>query len=352
MRKVDSFMIYLPVWLQRSFLYITGFILTTGTVMASPDLDVRGMPTVNQWSRYASIELVFEKTRFQYGESIAINFRIKNDGYQIFRIYPSTDGNSGFDIMLLDNQGREVARRADVDRREKLREMGEKDVITLTGKHVKEVILHPGEVYERRLMLDDFFELKPGKKYRVAGYFYPDARYDFFVRSKNTVPITIDSSRMDPYRQMDTADPATESSTSLTAEETVYLFLSAEMRGHWKNYLKYLDLEKYITVYDRFASRFALASPEQRPVILRQFRQYLTGRPADRLVRFKVIETIPEKGPDGRVLADGKTVVRAIGTRESNGYRIRYEYNYTLEKSDPAYPGFWKIVRVDAKILE
>lgn len=331
----------------------TALIVYPYSIFSSPGFDVRGEKTINEWSRYSAVEIAMERTRFQADEDIEVRFRIKNNGYRIFRIFPSTGDNRSFELMVLKRNGGEVSKRINTAEMEKRRENGERHLITLTGEDVKELNLHPGEVYERRIFLNDYYNLEPGQEYRVAGYFYPDARNDFFVRSKNTIPIRIDPRPSGGYTEIETENPAVETGRpSITPEETVYLFLSAEMQGNWKNYLKYLELEKYISVYDRFASRYAKAEAEERAVILRSFRKYLTGRPSDRLVRFKILDSTPERGPDGELLDDSRVTVRATGTRESNGYSVRYEYSYILENTGPAIPGFWKIVHVDAKVLE
>ncbi len=221
---------------MRVAIHISVFMLAMPLqqILSAPRLDIRGEPTVNEWSRYSEVSIVFEKSRFRAGEEMPLNMRIENKGYQVLRIYPSPDEKHTFQLMVVDKQGREVTARPDVASIQR-REVGEKEIITLTGDNVKEIILHPGEVFERKLYLSDYFPLTEGD-YRVVGYFYPDARYNFFTRSRNTYRIHIDPRKGESYRKWNTPDPRPGQEEEITPEETVYLFLSAEMRKNWKNY--------------------------------------------------------------------------------------------------------------------
>ncbi len=315
---------------------------------AAPRRDVRGSVTINHWTRYSRTLLQFEKTLYDPGERIPVRFRVENRGYEMIRLYPSLEPGKTFQFMVTDPGGREIPV---VDGRA-IRSEGVKEVVDRNGERVKEILLHPGESFEHVLDLNDYYDLKPGREYRVTGYYYPDARYNFFTRSENTVRIRIHNRRYDPYWRMEESDPRTDSLPGLTPEETVYLFLSSEMRKNWKNYLKYLDLKKYITSYDSFSSRFAAASPEERPVVLRRFSRYLTENPTDQLKRFEIVKTEPERGQGGESLPGGRMYVTARALRESNGYSVKYEYTYTLESTEPEREGFWKITHVVAHIVE
>ena len=125
------------------------------------------------------------------------------------------------------------------------------------------------------------------------------------------------------------------------------------MQKKWKNYLKYLELRKFITAYDRFASRYAVASRLEQPRILREFERYLTRAPADHLRRFKIIEEDFERDDRGEILPNGRATVTAEASREKDGYRVRYRYQYILERSrSRSTRSPWKIVFVTAKVLK
>jgi hypothetical protein len=146
-------------------------------------------------------------------------------------------------------------------------------------------------------------------------------------------------------------EPGSDTTPAISPEETIYLFLSAEMRQNWKNYLKYVELSKYITAYDRYATRYVQSGVQERSGVLREFATYLTGNPADRLVRFKITEAEPERDAGGRILPDGRHFVKVLATRDSDGFILQYEYTYTLEQGRGRSEGFWKVVYVEARLI-
>ncbi len=319
-------------------------------VAAVPRRDIRGDQTENYWSRHGKIRLSAEKSLFHKHEDIPIRVRAENQGNYVIRIYPSSISESTFQLFLIDHLGNEVKQERNYLSKQN-RENG-LPTVNFQGQEIKEIILAPGEVFEKVLYLNDFYQLKKGKEYRLSCYFYPDQRFSFFTRSQNSIRIQIHSQdqsilteRRKPYSQRVNQNL---SKLSLSPEETVYLFLSAEMQEKWENYLKYLDLSKFITSYQNFAASYAKTHPNQRPFVLEQFALFLTTHPADRLKKFRILETKIEKGPRGIPIEEGRTFVQAEGVREKNDYRVRYKYRYTLETGKS---GFWKIVHVEASLI-
>lgn len=313
------------------------------------DRDPRGEETVNYWTRYGEVRLELDRTLYEPGQDAPVRISVRNRGYQVIRIYPATRPNQTFQFLLSDRQGREQPLRFNAASYA-ARERGEETpVVDLAGDAVKEIILHPGESFEKTLYLNDFFRLEPGAEYRLIAYFYPDSREQFFVRSANTVQLRLDRRRENAVEQAESRPE--DARMELSPEETVYLFLSAEMRANWQNYLKYVDLRKYITSYDRFAARYVQAGERERAGILEEFARYLTTSPADRLRRFQIVSAAPERDADGALLPGGRAFVRATALREAGGFSARYEYAFTLERGRGAESGFWKIVQVEARLL-
>lgn len=310
--------------------------------------DVRGDATVNDWSRYTRFQIDLDRTRFAPGEDIPVRFRVANTGYNIVRVFPSLENGKTFQFLLTDRAGHEIPLRFSPAR---VREEGDRPMRDLNGEPVKEIVLHPGETFEKVIFLNDYFALTPGTEYRISGYCYPDARYNFFVRSVNTAQIRIDRNRDDLYHNRHSQDMNVDSGIGLSPEETVYLFLSAEIQGNWANYLKYLELRKYIRSYDRFASRFARSNDSERPAILREFAGYLTSLPSDRLKKFRILKMDRERTPDGELLEGGRAFVTVQAERETRGSRVRYEYLYTLEPGSESASDFWKIIDVSARVI-
>ena len=330
--------------------FLFSFYPASPSVEAVPKRDIRGDQTENYWSRYGRIRLSAEKTLFHSNEDIPIRIRAENQGSYVIRIYPSSLPESTFQLFLADHQGREVSQERN-DLSSQKRENG-LPTVNFQGHEIKEIILAPGEVFEKVLYLNDFYQLKKGQEYRLSCYFYPDQRFVFFARSQNSLRIRIhaqDQSILtegtEPYSRRGSLSLP---QLSLSPEETVYLFLSAEMQEKWENYLKYLDLPKYITSYQDFAASYAKTHPNQRPAMLERFAFFLTTQPADSLKKFRILDTTIERGPRGVPIEEGRTFVQAEGVREKNDYRVRYKYRYTLEAGKN---GFWKIVHVEANLI-
>ena len=328
-----------------------GIILLLAAIPCSPlalsseaRRDPRGDYTINHWSRYTRIELTSAKGRYAPGESIPIRFRIKNIGYQNLRIYPHAAPNKSFRFLVLDPEGREVPPRLHA----KDYPSQQKRIVNLAGDPVKEIILAPGEAFERKIDLALYYKLLPGRSYRIKGYFWPDARFaEVFLRSENLLRLRVLKEGHRPVRRSNlyTRNP---SEPILSPEETVYLFLSAEMRRNWKNYLKYLDLRRFITAYDRFAARYVQAAPADKQDVIRDFQEYLISEPSDRLQKFRILSSEPERSADGRIPQQGRFFVKVAALRSASGFSSRYEYTYTLEKKTDKGNLYWQIVYVEA----
>lgn len=317
------------------------------------DRDPRGEESVDYWTRYAQAEISLDRTRFAADQDIAIRFRISNTGPRPLRVYPDQAPHRTWQFLLVDRQGREQALQFNA-RQYRQREHGDRPIVDLAGDQIREIILQPGETLEKTLYLNDFFRLQAGVEYRVTGYFYPDARNEYLVRSRSTLALRIlSAARSAGGRNPGGADApgGGPAEPGISPEETVFLFLSAEMRRNWKNYLKYIDLPRYITSYDRFASRFVRASEAERPAIVEEFARYLCDDPADPLRRFRVVSAEPERDASGVVMPGGRYFVRVSALREAEGYAAQYEYTYTLERGQGIDAGFWKIVYVDARLI-
>ncbi len=331
-------------------LVLAGLLWPLSSAGADVRRDVRGDETIDYWTRYGQVELEFARVQFQASDDIPVKFRVHNRGYRVMRIYPSSRPISTYQFLVTDRQGRELPVRFD-SRAFNAREQGERTVVDLQGDLTKEIILHPGESFEKELFLNDFYELDPGTEYRVAAYFYPDQRFQYFVRSPGSTRIRLHNRPAAPTPLLRDQEPGSASNPGLSPEETIYLFLSAEMRQNWKNYLKYLELPRYITAYDRYASRYAAAGSQTRAGLLREFAAYLTANPADRLVRFKVRGVELERDDRGRIIDDARAFVKVLGVRDSDGFVLQYEYTYTLERGRGPASGFWKIVYVEARLI-
>ncbi|MBU43725.1 MAG: hypothetical protein CMN76_10935 [Spirochaetaceae bacterium] len=316
---------------------LLGLFFASEALLAERTTNARGDESINTVKRYTTVDLHLDQYRFEAGKPIVLKFQITNSGYRTIRIYPFEPAEKTYQFEVLDSAGYELqpARRDHNSAMDKER----KAVVNLSGQNVREIILQPGESFEKTIDLSKHFDFRPGETYRITGYFFPDARHNVFLRSRDSVELQIKERKSQYLFQR----PELEAEEAgLSPEETVYLFLSAEMRRNWKNYLKYLDLPRYITSYDRFSGRYASANAPDRHQILQEFSRYLTADPTDRLRRFRITGT-------RRTDVADRAEVTVEALRMSAGYRVAYEYTYTLERAERE--GFWKIIHVVARVL-
>lgn len=315
---------------------LAGLTFFATALTADSNRTVRGDETVNTTLRYTGVELKSDRVRFDEGDRIQLRFRVTNTGYRASRIYPFEPSHYTFQFQVLDERGRELEPLT-MSPGPLEHDLSRNAVVNLAGQRVKEVILHPHESFEKTINLSDYYDLSRTGRYRITGYFYPDARKNVFIRSTNTIRIDVERDNARPaFSGADTDSPAGE---GLSPEEAVYLFLSAELRRNWKNYLKYLDLPRYITSYERFAGEYARGDARSRAGTLERFRNYLTADPTDRLRKFRIMDVMREGSSD-------RATVIVEAKRATGNYTVMYEYTYTLEKTD----GFWKIISVVARV--
>lgn len=305
------------------------------------DRDVHGDISSAEVSRYLDVRLDLDRLAVQPGQKVMVRYRITNQGYRIFRIFPHEDSRRTFQFLVEDKAGKEVAPR------ERPEDASEQPVRDLVGNRVKEILLHPGETFEKTMDLNAMYDLSPGQEYRVCAYFVPDQESDLAIRSKNWARVRV--SKMERAPAAREQDAAVSSDSGLSPEETVYLFLSAEIKHNWPAYLKHVDLPRFVGSYDRFALKYAQASDLERPGVLREFSTYLTRRDGDDLKRFRILRTDLDRDKSGEILPTGNARVTVQADRDTEGFRVRYEYVYTLKRAEQE--GFWKIIHVSARVV-
>lgn len=302
--------------------------------------DVRGNYTTDEISRYVSVELAAERTAFRPGEKISVHYRVRNSGYRKLRFFPHENMARTFQFHLEDATGRELQPLPmNLDEEEPVRD--------LAGNAVREIILSPGETFEKTIDLGRYYRLDQGRDYRLCAYFVPDPEQELTIRSKGWLRLRLEKSH--PLQTAYGDTPPVSAASGISPEETVYLFLSAELKKNWQNYLKYLDLPRFVTSYDRFALRYASSSDTARPAVLSEFAGFLTSRSADVLKRFKITRTDYARSPEGETTERGNAKVTVLADRDDQGFRVRYEYVYTLAPAEDR--GFWKIIHVQARVV-
>ncbi|MFW6365390.1 MAG: hypothetical protein ACOC2H_02820, partial [Spirochaetota bacterium] len=203
------------------------------------------------------------------------------------------------------------------------------------GTRPRTVTLAPHETFTVRLNLADYYELVPGRKYRVRLIFLPDASQEDALGSQNIYRFTIDET---VYHAEDTQSEAEiDRFGTIRPGEVMQLFFSAEKSENWRDYLKYIDDEEYIFSFPEYAGRYLAAPPAQQRAVLRDFRIYLIRNRPDALMDFEVLD---------ETVTGNSATVRVRAKRQAPRQPFIYVYAFSLEK----YGDFWKITGVEASL--
>lgn len=338
-----------------------------------PETGVRGEPTVNEWAQSGGLRLEVDQTVFAPGESLPVRFVIRNRGSRVIHLFPAREIIQSFSARIQTKKGRRVSLRP-VPLGQKASDgsgliapnsgpggQAEQGVTGgYHGRHVagyplgrsspystREVALYPGEAFTRVVDLSHYYDLKPGETYFIRGVFFPNRAQnpEVFAQSENTLRVRIREGRPRLTDSLASAPPAaraTRMNQGLAPYETVFLFLTAELKKNWQDYLKYVKLDDYIRSFDRFARRYIQAGQVDRGLILAEFKKYLTRRRSHPLKRYRIretTETVP--GRSAKVVVDIE--------RQNNRYPMKYRYTYFLENESPG--SFWKITYLSVKVL-
>lgn len=319
----------------RNFIIVCIFLISFSWLNSETYVHPRGDRNVNDVSRNIKVDLRLSKTVYFEDEPISVTFKISNQGHRTVRLYPFNPESRSFQFEVLDQKGRELS--SDETRYyDENDDVSENQIVDFAGDRTREIQLQPGESFERRIYLDRHYKLNAGS-YRISGFFLPDARHDVLLRTLNRVELRIEEKKSRFLFEEKIDNLATSSTPD--AEETVYLFLSAEMLGKTEYYLKYIDLRKYILSYDMYARQYVRASKQKQEEVLHRFADYLKAGSADPLRRFRILRSIPE--------TENRYRVDVTALRSNGNYRVEYIYNYYLDKDQS---GAWRISSVVAGI--
>ncbi len=195
------------------------------------------------------------------------------------------------------------------------------------------VYLGPNERFSRTLYLNDYYRFIDGKQYRVKLFFMPDASVNEVMPGENSIVFSLKTRDDDaPVDQT----PDTEK-REISAAEIVSLFLEAEKKGDWNNYLKYISLDKYVYSYSDYAREYNSADPATKKRVLSDFREYLSQRRSDYIVDYRIVQ---ETKIDSLCCE-----VKVRVSRASGGRPFVYMYTYRLESGNAPY---WVITDVTA----
>ncbi|MBP7284126.1 MAG: hypothetical protein KBA66_21255 [Leptospiraceae bacterium] len=316
------------------------FFVSISAILSYPDMDVRGNFTENFFGLQGRVNLKLTSMSYKQNEPVYLDFTVKNYGNEVIRIFPTTENLQTYQFIITDEndeilQARETLK-AEILKSSKIK------MNNLVGDNVKEIIIHKNESFTKRFNLNEYFEFEPGKKYYVTGYFYPNYTEDknTFAKSENQTIFQVEKKKEERlYKRYNESELAVD---GLSPEETIYLFLGAELKKNWNHYYKYIYFPEFILGYTKFANEYTSAESGYKEIVVDEFKKYLTESRSGKITYYKITST-EEINP-----VMSKVYVHV--ERELNRIPSRFEYQYTLKKLDDTRKGFWKISGVVVKV--
>ncbi len=317
------------LWLLLPILPLAGF----------PERNARGETSENHLLLQGKIEISLPQKTFKEGDRLPLLFQIQNTGKEVVRIFPSQDFRNTFQIIVKDKENRIVTPIEDPEFADPILKRRSL-VLNLSGDETKEIILHKGDSFAKTIYLDEFYAFSPNEEYQVRGYFFPNFQEDknHFVRSKNSPAFFLEPKvRTASARSLTSGFSETP---GVSPEETIFLFLGSELKKNWESHFKWIDFSEYILGYDKFAESYSESSPTDRQLIVEEFKRYLADSPSGTLKYYKILSV--------DFLSSSDAKVQVYVERAVQRYSARYEYIYTLKKSEVG--NYWKIKNLLAKV--
>lgn len=281
-----------------------------------------------------------DKLTFNPDESIILEIHIKNKSHkrESLKIY---DVNyTSFQPVVYDMSGRE----ADIIVQYRLMNLGMKDVIKNLKPRVIE--LSPNETIVHSVNLRNIYNIKGGRKYRVKAFFSPDAMREVVIYSENMLTFKIrESAGIDKKSGIAKNGRLSVPLLSLdkrkiSPSEVIMLFLHAEKNRNWDNYLKYIEIERYINAYPDFVRVYKDTNEEKRWEIIEEFIEFLKQERTDYIIDFKILNEL--------VIEDNVAYVDALVRRFGPKFPFIFNYRYTLE----SFRDLWVITDVEATVTK
>lgn len=272
-----------------------------------------------------------DRLTFTEGEPVEITAEIKNYSMKTASFNTYDVNYTTFQPVVYSMDGKE----AETTVKYRMMDRTVQDVVAYIEPR-RSLVGHDEKVV-KRLNIRDYYNLEPGREYRIRMFFMPDAKMPFVVRSENSITVRIAPLDRDLPEPIEL--PKQYNGGGIDPSEVVQLFLGAEKSRNWKNMIKYIDLEKYVNAYPDYGMQFNTSNEAMRKKVLRDFVSYLSTPRRDYIVDFSVQkEAILEDRKSSYV--DVK-VVRFAAPRP-----FVYNYRFTLETAG----GTWLISNVDATV--
>jgi hypothetical protein len=282
------------------------------------------------------VYLKTDKRVFYSDEDVDLQVCVKNvsERKNFFYVLDSLDGASGayttFQPLVYDFNGRE----AEIIVPYKLQMKNIKELARDLEKRLVE--LAPGEVFIHSINLKKIYKLDLDTRYRVRSLFYPSVDEDTVIKSDNELSFSII-----PEKRYNKPSEIEAVQRSISPSEIILLTLKAEKDKNWDDYLKFIDVDKYISAYPEFTQKYHRANFEEKARVEKDFIKYLTRDRDDYLIRYKIL---------GEEIENLQKIAYVDLTEERYGSRWNYRFRcrYTLEK----YKDMWLITDKVATVLK
>ncbi len=347
---------------MKAFILSSIVLISQFALYSFPDRDARGSYTENFTHLQVKATISLPSVSYQEGRDIPLEFKIFNQGKEIVRIFPAINTKDSFQFQIRDQENNlieeieeTIPKPWDPRNQKDLFQARRNHIENSKGDASKEIALAPGESFSYRILLNEKYRLTPGRKYSIIGYFYPNVTEskknlllsgtesegkNVFLRTENSISFFYEKRRNEKI-ESGIPDVYMESG-GISPEETVFLFLGAEMKKNWGNYFKWIEFSDFILAYDSFSSEYIDANPRDRESVVEEFKKYLITLPSGKLKSFKVV------GVDSKNSLE--TRVRVYAERSEERIPTRYEYEYNLRKASEGLASNWKIHGVVARI--
>ncbi|RME92688.1 MAG: hypothetical protein D6767_02620 [Candidatus Hydrogenedentota bacterium] len=322
------------------------------------ETDMRGSATENFISNNLHFYMSQTTIRHSTRKPVYVHVHLVNRGIEPVTIYLHRNFLRNITFILKDQEGKIVPPKAQIESRESLDKEYYYSNYTQTNFHSRAIVLQPNEIFERKVNLQQVFDLSNAMKakrqadFSLHAIFYPNPeqmpKYHIFSQNKLDFILQNENSPLPQFIPEATG----EEPLALTPEETIYLMLSAEYQARWQSFFKYIRLKDFILAYPIFARKWQKASKREKPYVMRQFKMYLMNQKAQKLHRFEILPRSP-KNPEMALakLEDdrekGVATVKVKAVREYDGFQREFLYTYYLT----AIGRFWKVTGVETTLI-
>ena len=288
-----------------------------------------------------SFHLRMDKLSFYSNENVELKMHIQNLSRQqqkfIMYDYDSQGNNyATFQPVVFDMNGNE----AEIIVPYKLANMPVEKLVAKAARRT--ILLEHKETFVYMINLKKLYNLKPGKQYRIRGFFYPDAQKKYVIRSNHELVFNYLAAFDNKLTSRIFPDPVKQQiKKGISPSEIVLLMLNAEKKKKWKRFIKYINLKKFINAYPEFVREYQLADPEQKIKKEQEFVIFLTRSRDDYILEYEIVKEQIEPNIN---IAYVDVIVDRYNTKKSD----RYKYRYTLEKNND----LWLVINLEATVLK